>query len=174
VTTHSSVEDVRDDDHVRGSEDAAITIIQYGDYACPHTRAAEPILERLLRENTDVRLVFRHFPLRHLHPSAERVHRVAEAAEGQGKFWLAHEEFMRSGGALADESGLASHLNVERLQADADEEGVAARVDHAVKAGRAAGVHSTPTFFFNGALHDGHYDYETLSEQLSAARERLG
>ena len=83
---------VNDGDHARGPHDAQITIVQYGDYDCPHTRRSHAVLASLFA-------------------------------------------------SLGPVSG-----------------------------GRSSGVHSTPTFFFNGVLHDGHYDEPTLRERLERAR----
>lgn len=78
-------------DHVRGASAPVITVVEYGDYDCPHTRAAERVVRRLLEENPDVRLVFRHFPLTHLHPDAEA---RAALAESSRDFWSTHDRLM--------------------------------------------------------------------------------
>ncbi len=81
-------------DHAKGAASPAVTIVLYGDYDCPHTRASYPILEKLMREQPDVGLVFRHFPLRQIHPNAEMLARIAEGAAKQGKFWEMHARLM--------------------------------------------------------------------------------
>lgn len=166
-------------DHIRGatSDRARVTVIEYGDYDCPHTRAAQPELERLLAENPDVRYVFRHFPLRDAHANAEVLARVAEAAELQEKFWPMHEQLMHH--HPIDDSGLAADarnagVDLGALADSMDDEEVEAKIQHDMVEGRRAGVHSTPSFFFEGKLHDGPYDYETLRAALEAARARAG
>ena len=73
------------DDHVRGPDSAAVTLVEYGDYQCPYCGAAYPIVESLLAHRPDtVRFVFRHFPLTDLHPHAETAAEQAEAAGGPG------------------------------------------------------------------------------------------
>lgn len=172
----SPVEPVRDRDHVRGPSDAAITVIEYGDYDCPHTRKAEAVVARLLAENPDMRLAFRLFPLRHLHASAEMLARIAQAAALQGKFWPMHDLLMRGRVRVDDEQiaacARAVGLDVVRLRKDMREPAVAGRIEQDVRQGGDAGVHSTPTFFFDGALHDGHYDHDTLARRLGAARKK--
>jgi protein-disulfide isomerase len=176
LTAHAPVEPVNEHDHVRGPEDAAITIIEYGDYDCPHTRRAQAVVDHLLAENPDVRVVFRHFPLRHLHAHAESLARVAEAAGRQGKFWEMHDHLMRHRTAISEDGVLRDvadvGLDMDRLEGDVRDEAVGTRVARDEERGRAAGVHSTPTFFFNGALHDGHYDEDTLAARLVEARGR--
>jgi protein-disulfide isomerase len=177
VTARVPVERVQEGDHVRGADDAAVTIIEYGDYGCPHTRASQAVVDRLLAANPDVRVVFRHFPLQHLHAHAEPLARVAEAAGLQGKFWEMHDHLMRHHRTAINEKGVLhdavdAGLDVDQLGNDMDDDAVRSRVERDVERGHAAGVHSTPTFFFNGALHDGHYDEDTLAERLTEARGR--
>lgn len=156
MRSHRGADVVRDDDHVRGPREAAVTIIEYGDYECPHTRAAHEVVERLLAANPDVCFVYRHFPLLDLHPNAERLACIAEAADGA--FWEVHERLMTDGQDVDDE------LEDDAIAAASE------RVDRDVGEGMNAGVSSTPTFFFSGDKHDGHYDYATLEERLRAAR----
>ena len=174
MTTPIPVQPVDERDHCRGASQAAVTIIEYGDYDCPHTRAAQSVVDRLAAEHPDVRVVFRPFPLRHIHNNAEILARVAEAAELQGKFWPMHDHLMRHGAALDDRSLLAdvedAGVDLARLRGDVENGAVIANIERHVQHGRESGVHSTPTFFFNGDKHDGHYDYETLAARLSAAR----
>lgn len=176
MKARAPLEPVHEGDHVRGPADAAVTIVEYGDYDCPHTRASKPELDRLLAANPDVRFVFRHFPLRHLHENAELLSRVAEAAERQQKFWPLHDRLMshrfRIDDADITADAEAAGVDLEQVQRDVDDPSLARRIEHDVQKGRAAGVHSTPTFFFEGALHDGHYDYDTLANKLAAARRK--
>jgi protein-disulfide isomerase len=175
MSKHEPVPPVRDADHARGADEPAVTIIEYGDYDCPHTRAAQKVVDRLFVDNADVRVVFRHFPLRDLHPHAEILARVAEAADHQGKFWPMHDHLMAHDSPV-DERGLladagASGVDLSRVRAELDDTVIVARVEHDVILGRASGVHTTPTFFFNGVLHDGHYDEPTLRARLETARK---
>ena len=58
-------------DHRRGSPDAPVTLVEYGDYQCPHCAAAQPVVRELLRSfDEDLALVYRHFPLVEVHPLA--------------------------------------------------------------------------------------------------------
>ncbi len=166
-------------DHVRGAPDARITIVEYGDYDCPHTRAAETPLNAILAELGDeARLVFRLFPLRHIHANAELLSELAEAADGQGKFWPMHEHLMahRRGITARDVAADAAELGIDmgKLEALVDSKAMRRRVQADVDSGKKSGVHSTPTFFFNGQLHDGHYDETTLRDQIARTKERLG
>jgi protein-disulfide isomerase len=68
-------------DHVRGPEDAPVTLVEYGDFQCPYCGQAEPVIRELLAEfSTDLRYVFRHLPLEDVHEYAQRAAEAAEAA----------------------------------------------------------------------------------------------
>ncbi len=166
------------DDHVRGPADAPVTIVQYGDYACPYTRASTPVIEALLAEDpAGLRFVFRHFPLHHLHPDAEALAILAEAAHAQGRFWEAHAMIMERTAPDPDEVLAAlPDIGVDRDQAEAllTEGKLEDRVERDRQGGASAGVHSTPTFFFNGKLHDGKSDPGTIRAKLAEARGGAG
>lgn len=163
-------------DHARGPVDAQVTIVQYGDYDCPHTRLSNRILTQLLPASpVSCRFVYRHFPLRHMHANAQLFAELAEAAADRGKFWPLHDRLM-SHSRAPDEDQLRSDALAAGLDLDALFQSttlqVRARVEDDLQGGKAAGVHSTPTFFFNGVLHDGHYDPATVRGLIETAAKR--
>jgi protein-disulfide isomerase len=165
-----------DADRVLGRLDARIVIVEYGDYDCPHTRRAHGFLQQLLTESAGgLALVFRPFPLRHLHENAQKLAELMQAIAEPQAFWEAHRRMMaerRMSLEVATRVLTESGLDVAALnEASA---AAALRVQTNVDWGLTDGVHSTPSFFFNGAPHDGHYDLDTLREQLARAPERLG
>ena len=89
-----------DRDHIRGPEEAPVTVVEYGDFECPYCGQAEPIVRELLSDFGDVRYVFRHLPLNDVHPHAQLAAEGAEAADRQGKFWEMHDLLMEHQGAL--------------------------------------------------------------------------
>src|SRR5438270_9538895 len=83
---------ITDEDHAQGPADAAITLVQYGDYECPYTRLSRYSVYQLQREFPDtLRFVFRHFPLDKIHPHARAAAAAAEAAARQTDFWTMDE-----------------------------------------------------------------------------------
>src|SRR6266849_6649417 len=79
-------------DHRGGNAAAAVTLLEYGDYACPACRDAEWIVKAIRQVmGAELRFVFRHFPLRQEHPQAQHAAEAAEAAGAQGKFWDMHD-----------------------------------------------------------------------------------
>ena len=163
-------------DHVRGPEDAPVTIVEYGDFECPYCGQAEPVVRELLRNQGDVRYVWRHLPLSDVHPHAELAAEAAEAAAAQGAFWEMHDLLLDHQGALAvsDLVGYARGLglDVERFSDDLEKHSGAGRVNEDVDGADLSNVSGTPTFFVNGRRHHGAYDIDSLTTAVRGARAR--
>jgi protein-disulfide isomerase len=163
----------QDRDHVRGSANAPVTLVQYGDYECPYSGAAFPIIKDIQsRMNDGLRFVFRNFPI-DSHPHAQRAAEAAEAADSQDKFWEMHDLLYENQRRLRDEDlrGYAENLglDVELIAKELDEHLHATRVHDDFLSGVRSGVNGTPTFYINGVKHDGAYDMETLLPALERA-----
>ena len=79
-------------DHIAGGEEAAVTLVEYGDYECPHCGAAHPTVQRLRKKfGKHLRFVFRNFPLNQIHPMAQSAAEAAEFAGAGGRFWEMHD-----------------------------------------------------------------------------------
>src|SRR5207245_7160007 len=87
-------------DHVRGPEDAPVTLVEYGDFECPYCGQAEPVLRELLRDFGDVRSVWRHLPLNDVHSHAQLAAEASEAAAAQEAFWELHDLLLEHQDAL--------------------------------------------------------------------------
>src|SRR3954468_6030597 len=93
-----------DRDHIQGPVDAAITLVEYGDYECPYCGDAHPAVKGLSGElGGQLCFAFRNFPLINAHPHAEHAAEAAEAAGGEGKFWEMHDMLFENQNALEDE-----------------------------------------------------------------------
>ena len=129
-------------------------MIVYGDYECPFCAAAEVTLREL-----DVRVVFRHFPVRTSHPRAYPAAHAAEAAAEQGAFWEMHDALFADQGRLEDphlwERAERLGLDVARFDADRRSPEVADRVREHFHGGVRAGVVTTPTIFAEGRPYSG-------------------
>ena len=168
---------VVDGDHVRGSVSALATVLVYGDYECPHTRALEVSLARLRRLDANAfRSVFRYFPLREIHPHAQSAAEAAEAVyalAGANAFWVMHDGLFAHQDHL-DLPGLerrAAEAGVEpvALRAALDTRGFAQRVERDVESGIANGVDVTPSIFINGERYLGARDVTSLARAYSAS-----
>ena len=162
-------------DHIRGEDDAPLTLLEYGDYECPYCGRAAPIVEELRsRFGDELRFVFRHLPLIDIHPQAEPAAEAAEAAHAQGSFWQMHARLFDGQKALEldDLKHYAAELGLdaERVGREVVEQAHVRRIAEDLQSAGRSGVQGTPAFFVNGRLHRGSYDAETLAAALEAAR----
>jgi protein-disulfide isomerase len=163
-------------DHVRGADDATVTLVEYGDYECPYCGQAEIVIRELLGSfGDDLRYVWRSLPLNDVHPDAQVAAEAAEAAAAQGRFWDMHDTLLANQDHLlppdlaryAQEIG----LDVERFSDDLRRRKYAERVSDDVASADASGVAGTPTFFINGRRYEGAYDADTLTGVVQRARK---
>ena len=164
-------------DHIRGPEDAAVTLLEYGDLECPFCGQAETVIRELLRDFGDLRYVWRHLPLNDVHPQAQI---AAEASEAAG----------RPGPLLGDARCAALPTRITSRSAtwsprpatsgstsssSASTCGSARgwpQIAEDVESADMSGVSGTPSFFINGHRHQGAYDIDTLSKAVRLARAR--
>jgi Na+/H+ antiporter NhaA len=164
-------------DHLRGAADAPVTLVEYGDYECPHCGRAAPVVRELLdRYAGQLRFVFRHLPLPDVHPNAALAAEAAEAAAAQGAFWGMHDALMTRQDALQLDDLLryASELGLDtkRFAADLQSGRFAPRVAQDVNSAEESGVAGTPTFFANEVLHRGGYEVDALDRTIGFVLSR--
>jgi len=161
-------------DHIRGPVDAPVTVLEYGDYECPYCRGAFRDVHRMLdRYPTQVRFIFRNFPITQVHPHAEQAAEAAEAAAAQGKFWDMYQLLLRPSSRL-DFDSLLSYardlgLDVDRFGQEVTGGAYAAKIEHDVREGVRNGVNATPKFYVNGERIDGKVPLEGLVDAVQAA-----
>jgi len=159
------------EDHRQGPDDARGTLVEYGDYECPHCGRAYPIVKAIQKRlGKDLRFVFRNMPLRNAHPHAELAAEAAEAAGAQGKFWEMHDALYehqeRLERPLVVELARGLRLDPKRFEDDLDSGRFRERVERDFMGGVRSGVNGTPTFFIDGVRHDDSFDEETLAAAL--------
>jgi Na+/H+ antiporter NhaA len=161
-------------DHVRGPCDAPVTLVEYADFECPFCGQAEPAVRELLADFGDIRYVWRHLPLRDVHPHAQLAAEASEVAGIQGAFWGMHDLLLDHQGELLtpDLTGYAKllGLDVARFTQDLRRGAGAARVADDVASADLSGASGTPTFFLNGRRHHGAFDLDSLSDAVRLAR----
>ena len=161
-------------DHAQGPGDAPLTLVEYGDFQCPHCALAHPRVDEIARELRDsLRVVFRHFPLAQVHPLAQRAAEAAEAAAAQGRFWEMAALLYRHQDDLDDDS-LVRHawkasLDTKRFRKELDEGVHAPRVRADFLGGVRSGVNGTPAFFINGERYEGTFTLDALVAALLKA-----
>ena len=162
------------DDHAQGPVDAPVTLVEYGDYECPHCGHAYPIVKALQQEfGNALRFVFRNFPLREMHPHAEAAAEAAEFAATHERFWEMHDAIFENQRRLSEstlvELGKRYGLDGNALRSALAGGAFAERVAHDFSGGVRSGVNGTPTFFVNGIRHEGAYDSASLIAALTKA-----
>jgi protein-disulfide isomerase len=158
---------VTPEDHAQGPENAEVTLVEYGDYECPHCARAYLIVKQVQKHfKKRVRFIFRNFPLSEMHANAEAAAEVAEFAGSHGKFWEMHDLLFENqaqlGEALFAELGERLKLPTTELRQALEQKTFEPRVRADFKGGVRSGVNGTPTFFINGVRHDASFDYDTL------------
>jgi protein-disulfide isomerase len=137
----------------KGSNQPKYTIVEYADYECPHCRAAQPVVDELVKAHPEVKVVYKHFPLS-FHPMARAAAIAAEAAGRQGKFWEMHAAIFATQDLLSDDllkgHAKALGLDVAKFEKDLADPELAKKVDGSRAEGGAFGVEFTPYFFVNG------------------------
>ena len=164
-------------DHIKGSVDAPLTLVEYLDYECPFCARMTGVARELRGHFGDrLRYVVRHMPLE-VHPHAQLAALAVEAAARQGKFWEMHDLLFERQDELElqDLVGYAAELglDVEAFMRDLDDEESARRVQRDVASAEASGVRGTPTFFIGEERHVGPHDTATLVAALEASARKV-
>lgn len=167
------------DDWSKGNLQAKVTLLEYSDFQCPACGSYYPILKKVVQDYGDrVRFVYRHYPIRQIHPNAELAARTAEAAGKQGKFWEMHDKLFENqskwsskSGARSDFEGYAGELglNIEQFKKDIDSQELKDKVNAQYVGGNESGVSGTPSFFLNGSRIQNPGSYEQFKSVIDAA-----
>ncbi|MGH7530316.1 MAG: DsbA family protein [Gemmatimonadales bacterium] len=161
-------------DHALGPSGAPVTLVMYGDYECPWSCRAHPVVEAARAAlKGRVRVVYRSFPLTRLHPHAQQAAEVAEAAGDRGRFWPMHDLLFRHPDALRDSDlvryAVSLGLDPEWVAMALRVHLYAGRVQRHFLGGVESGVTGTPSFFINESRYDGVCDVPSLVVALQGA-----
>lgn len=165
---------VNERDHVLGSADARVTLVEYGDFECPHCGALHPVIEAARKAfGGNLRFVFRHFPLRSSHPHALGAAKAAEAAGEQGRFWEMHDRLYRRQTELEDEDLLRHarklELDLTRFQRELAARAREVRIREDLASAAQSGAGGTPSLFINGELYQGSLERDDVFAALARA-----
>ena len=175
---------VGESDHVAGPADAPITLVEYGDFQCPHCARAHPRVTALQQRFGDrLRFVFRNFPLAEMHPEAFHAAEAAEsvaASTGSDAYWRMHHllfEHQQDDEYALDDAHLASYAkeaggDPAQVSRDLAGEAFEERVRSDFMSGVRSGVNGTPTFFINGVRYDG--DWATVATFAADLESAIG
>ena len=164
---------VNSNDHIWGNINAPIELVEYGDYQCEHCGHAYPIIKAVQQEmGSNLKFVFRNFPLSEVHPDAFKAAVAAEAAALQKKFWEMHDIIYENQERLtwedlflyADKIG----LNLKLFKDDIRKDTIIAKVEADFESGIRSGVNGTPSFFINGKKYEGNWEEYELIQHLKS------
>ncbi len=138
----------------KGPEGAPVTITVFDDFQCPYCARLLPTLENVVNAYpTQVRLVFKHFPLS-MHKFARQAAIASIAARNQGKFWPLHDQLFANYNKLNDglirELAESVGLDMARFDKDVENPSLAQEVAADIKLGTDSGVRGTPSVYVNG------------------------
>lgn len=165
------------DDWISGTSTASHTLVEYSDFQCPACATYEPQIHRIITElPNDVRVVYRHFPLKEIHPNAQIAAQAAEAAGMQGKFWQFHDALFNTQDAWSgstspqlqfEDYAFSLGLDVPKFKTDIRSDAVLDRVKRTADSAESMGLSSTPTFFLDGKKLDALPAYEDFKKLVT-------
>jgi protein-disulfide isomerase len=160
---------ISDHDHIQGSMELSVVLVEYGDYQCPFCREVHKMIQEI-QQQIPLCFVFRHFPQIQIHPHAQKAAEAAEAASVQNKFWQMHNALFEHQSVLNDgyllEYANAIQLDIDRFLRDMTTHIYAEQVIQNVQEGMQNGISSTPTLFINGERYRNTWDTQTLLAEI--------
>lgn len=173
------VDAVSDADWVKGNKESKSSLIEYSDLECPACKVYHPVVKQLNEEFGDrILFVYRHFPLRNIHPNSDMAAQAAEAAGKQNKFWEMADKLFENQEKWSSEKNprdlfleyaRSLGLDVEKFARDLDSSQVKDKIEKDYQSAVKAGVNATPTFFLNGTKLDNPRTYEEFKGILEKA-----
>jgi protein-disulfide isomerase len=157
----------------KGDKGAKVKVIEFADFQCPYcSKAADTVSALKAKYGDKVEFAYRHFPLRSIHPNAQRAAEFAQCANAQGKFWEMHDKLYANQQKL-DEPSMRGFLAELKIDAAAFDQCLssgkgAADVEEDYKKGESLGIEGTPTFYINGRHFNGNPDVNGMSTAIDA------
>ncbi|MFZ5392051.1 MAG: DsbA family protein [Patescibacteria group bacterium] len=143
---------VSTEDWTFGAKDAAVQLVEYGDFECPPCRAYTMGFESMVDKFPgQVSFTFRHYPLNY-HPNAIPAALLAESAGALGKYWEIHN-YIFTNDINTDkilEYAKSIGLDSDQMKADLDSKKYLANIEADQASANQSGVNGTPTLFING------------------------
>lgn len=172
-------------DHVYGSRDQKVVLIEYGDFQCPACASAYPVLKEVKEKfKDDLTFIFRNNPLTAIHPNARASSAAAEAAGLQGKFWEMHDLLYQNQNAWSQASidkrtdlyeGYAKTIGIKdinKFKSDLGSKAVNDKIDFDLALGKKIPVEGTPTITLNGKKIDTE-TWSSVTEMSKAIEEAI-
>jgi len=166
-----------DPTRTKGNLQAPITVIEFADFQCPFCAHTQPVLTELLKKyDSRIKVSFRDFPLRQIHPQAQGAAEAGRCAAEQDSFWPYHDVLYGDQSKLQMNDLLesAKHigLDAKRFEACLKSEKYSDAIEQDLNDGIRAGVTGTPAFFINGIFVSGAQPLEVFEQIIEAELSR--
>jgi protein-disulfide isomerase len=159
-----------------GAEDGDVVLVEFFDYNCPYCRQSVADVDRLMKEDPKLKVVFRDLPV--LGPDSERFARVSLSAAEQGRYRRFYADVFEGQGALTQERLIrhvrAAGLDEARVASDLNNKAIAAEVTKNLELGRALGLTGTPSYVVGNRILAGAVGYDELKKAVAEARAAKG
>lgn len=160
---------------VGGNADGRITLVEFFDYRCSHCRRTKPVLDQLLNEHGDVRIVYKEFPI--LGEDSVRAAKAALAARNQGKYFALHNALMAASGTFTRarimEVAAQVGLDTARLSEDMNDPAIVETLRRNHRLAGALGIEGTPNFVLEDQLIRGAPNLSQFHDLIADARAAL-
>lgn len=154
-----------------GAEKPDVTLVEFFDYACSYCRASVPDIERLLKEDPKLRIVFRELPI--LSEQSEVAARVSLSAAKQGRFMDFHRQMFAGGKpSEAQIAAVRKSLRLDDAAVARDLKGtdVNGEIESNLALARTLGLSGTPSFIVGNRVLNGAVGYDELKTAVAEAR----
>lgn len=139
----------KEGDPVAGNPNGIVTVVEFFDYQCPHCVDMAPVIEAIIKKNSDVRVVFKDFPIRG--PQSELGARAALAAHKQGKYYEFSHALLTSKQPLSQGSinqvAKSKGVDLKQLQQDMNDPSIQTRIKENTQLAQDLKLFGTPAFF---------------------------
>lgn len=160
---------------VVGNPEGDVTIVEFFDYKCGYCRRVAPVLQTLLKEDKNLKVVFKEFPILsdvsvRLSKASLSVHRLYP-----DKFFDFHLEVLKKGpdtDAQIAQIAAALGMDADKIKAEMEKQEYQEYIDKEREFGASVGIRGTPAFLINGEFNPGAMEIDTFRERIKAAREK--
>jgi protein-disulfide isomerase len=168
--------DIESNEKVKGDPNAPVTIVEYSDFECPFcgkfVQQTFPSIEQQYINTGKVKFIYKHFPLRNIHFSAQTAAEAAECANEQGKFWEYHDLLFENSPSFR-ENNLVDYATQVEMNSDQFKECLSSGkyksvIEQDLRDGSAAGVRGAPGFTVNGQLISGAQPFSVFQQLIDS------
>ena len=153
----------------KGAPKPDVTLVEFFDYACPYCKASNPYVDRLLKEDKGLRVVYRELPI--LGPDSVSAARLSLRASGQGRFAQFHDTLWAAGRPAPETIAKASQA-AGIASTPAEDPAIEAELRRNFQLAGQLGATGTPLFVIGNRVMNGAVGYDALKQAIAVARKK--